>query len=247
MKNLTRSSMPIRRRWTPRSRMICTMKLYGSCPSPRCARPCAKLHQLARAVLLELRADVRQLAFCRNHETERPFALAPAHVREVEGARRALHEDGVDLLPLGDQPLRLGDARPPLIVGDWNDAGGHRLERLDGRRAAAARLWLRGHVLARAAAGANGGRAGAERGDVNEIPSIDRHDPQFEKRTSGFEVFSLREYHREHRIRREHATGVVTALGDDLNRVLRAQLLDDVFRERLAAGATSWPLGHGVR
>jgi hypothetical protein len=62
------------------------------------------------------------------------FALAPAHVREVEAARRAFDEDGVDLL-LAHQLLRLGNSRAPLVVGDRDDAGGHRLERCDGPQA----------------------------------------------------------------------------------------------------------------
>ena len=54
----------------------------------------------------------------------------------------------------------------------------------------------------------------------------------------------LRKDHRQHRVGREHAAIVVAALGHDLNRVLRAQLLVDVLHEGLPAGTPRGSLCH---
>ena len=134
--------------------------------------------QLARAILFEFRTDVRELALGGNDDAERALALAPAHVREVEAARRAFHEDGVDLL-LGHQLLRLRDSRPPLVVGDRDDAGGHRLERGD----------CRGH-------GAGGGALRRRRRGLGGRATGDRHGSSAHR--CGFEKLTTVQGHGGH-------------------------------------------------
>src|SRR6185369_14661358 len=90
------------------------------------------LEQLHGAIHFEARRDVRDIAFRGNYDAERALALAPAHADEIEHARRAFHEDRVDLL-LRHQLLRARDARFALRHADRHDAVGHRLERGDRR------------------------------------------------------------------------------------------------------------------
>jgi hypothetical protein len=46
---------------------------------------------------------------------------------EVEEARPALEDDGVDVI-LGHQAPRLFDPRAPFVIRDRDDAGGHRFQ-----------------------------------------------------------------------------------------------------------------------
>src|SRR6185436_9594614 len=111
----------------------------------------AELDQLARPRLLEAGAHPRELALRRNDGDERTLALAPAYAGEIEHARAALDEDGVDAV-VRHQPPRLVDARAPLVERDRHDPRGHRAQRRDRRRRRGA-LGLRLRVGASCRAG----------------------------------------------------------------------------------------------
>ena len=85
-----------------------------------------ELGELARSRLLELWTDVREGPPDRQHHAEGALAQPPLHAGEIEEARAWLDEHRVDLL-LCHQPARFLDSPPPLILGDWRDALGHRL------------------------------------------------------------------------------------------------------------------------
>src|SRR5204862_6336611 len=107
-----------------------------------------RLDQLAGAILLESGTHVRDGAPGGNDDAQGAFALAPAHADVIEAAAAPFHEDSVDPLLL-HEPLGPRDPRLPLVVGDGDDAGGHRLEGLDRRRDVAVALRRIGPVVTR--------------------------------------------------------------------------------------------------
>jgi len=76
-----------------------------------------ELDQLARALLLEGGCDPGELAPGGNHHSECALAVPPPHSGEVEHARAAFEENGIDGI-FGHEPACLFDAGTPLVVGD---------------------------------------------------------------------------------------------------------------------------------
>src|SRR5437762_2267977 len=90
------------------------------CVIPSRSVATAGFDQLARARLLEARADPRQIASRGNHRDEGPFAQSPSDAGEIEHARAAFEDDGADLV-LRHQPPSLLQTRAPLVGGDRHD------------------------------------------------------------------------------------------------------------------------------
>ena len=102
-------------------------------PPATSARPCTDLISSRARASSKPGTPRPSSPFAGNHRDKGTLAQAPAHAGEIEQARSALEDDGVDAV-LGHQPPRLLETRHSLVVRDRHDAVGHRPKRADRRR-----------------------------------------------------------------------------------------------------------------
>ncbi len=140
----------------------------------------AELDLLARAVLLERRADEKRLAGARDDAGEQALASRPADVGEVDERGAGGQHEGVDLL-VRHEAFRLRDAGATLVVRDRPRLIAHRREAHDRIRELRV-LLLRLREEGRLPERGESRRCGEELSSIHDrAPSV--HGSQFSNRS----------------------------------------------------------------